>query len=181
NLRARLGRRDPDPAFDVAGDLGAALTARPLPVEEALALAGENRPDIFSLRFQVAKATRGIHTDRTKADPQVAPQLGHTRPFQQKAIGFPDANSYSASVSLGLPLFDRNQGNIAKARSVLAQNSFNLEAGLVDLRAEIVQIVREFETAYRNATAVSDEQLKLATQVRDSIKTAFEAGGRSLL
>src|SRR5262249_9476871 len=30
-LRARLGRRDPDPAFDVAGDLDAPLTAQPLP------------------------------------------------------------------------------------------------------------------------------------------------------
>src|SRR5262249_38296186 len=47
-LRASLGRRDADPAFDVAGDLDIPLTVQPLPVEKALALAQENRPDIRS-------------------------------------------------------------------------------------------------------------------------------------
>jgi cobalt-zinc-cadmium efflux system outer membrane protein len=112
----------------------------------------------------------------------VAPQVGYTHQFQQKAIGFPDADSYLMSVSMSLPVFDRNQGNIAKARSVLAQNALNLEAGLVDLRAEIVQVVQEFRTAYQNAGAVSEEQVRLARQVRDSYEKAYrEIKGHSLL
>jgi cobalt-zinc-cadmium efflux system outer membrane protein len=181
NLRARLGRRDADPAFEVAGDLEAPLRAQPLPIEEALTVGDANRPDIRSLRLQIAKATRDVQTERTKAYPPVAPLLDYTRQFQQKAIGFPDANSWMAAVSVGLPLFDRNQGNIAKARSVLTQNAYNLETGLVGLRAEIVQIVREFERDYRNATAVSQDQLKIAADVRDSINKAYDAGGRTLL
>src|SRR5262249_36983549 len=138
-------------------------------------------PDIASLRLQIDKANRDVHTEKTKAYPQVTPQVGYTHQFQQKAIGFPDADSWMMAVNMTLPVFDRNQGNIAKARSVVAQNNFNLEAGLVDLRAEIVQVTRELETAYRNATAVSGEQLKLARDVRDSINKAYQAGGRSLL
>ena len=38
-LRAQFGRNDADPSFDVAGNLDAPLTAEPLPVEEAFALA----------------------------------------------------------------------------------------------------------------------------------------------
>ena len=38
------------------------------------------------------------------------------------------------AVNVGLPLFDRNQGNIARAGSVLSQSRFNLEAQLVQLR-----------------------------------------------
>jgi cobalt-zinc-cadmium efflux system outer membrane protein len=85
------------------------------------------------------------------------------------------------SLNMSLPIFDRNQGNIAKARSVQAQNLFNLETGLVELHAEIVQVVRDFQTSYQTATSVSTEQLKLATQVRDSIEKAYVAGGRNLL
>jgi cobalt-zinc-cadmium efflux system outer membrane protein len=180
-LRAQMGRRDPEPDFDVTGNLDAPLTAQPMPIDEALAQAELNRPDIRSLRLQVEKAGRDIQTERTKAYPQVTPQLGYTHQFQQKAIGFPDADSWLMSVGLPLPFFDRNQGNIAKARSVRTQNALNLESGLVDLRAEIVQVVEEFQRDYKNAGAVAEEQVRRAREVRDSIEKAYQIGGRSLL
>jgi len=180
-LRAQMGRRDVDTDFDVSANLDAPLTAKPLQVEEALTLAEQNRPDIRSLRLQIEKAGRGVHAEKTKAYPLVSPQVGYTHQFQQKAIGFPDADSWMMSVSLGLPFFDRNQGNIAKARSIRSQNALNLEAGLVDLRAEIVEAVREFRTAYQHAGAVAEEQVRLARQVRDSIEKSFQVGGRTLL
>jgi cobalt-zinc-cadmium efflux system outer membrane protein len=80
-----------------------------------------------------------------------------------------------------VPLFDRNQGNRAKAQSVAAQNGFNLQAGLVDLRAEIEAVVQDFSTAYENARSVAGEQVKLAAEVRDSITRAYDAGGRPLI
>jgi cobalt-zinc-cadmium efflux system outer membrane protein len=180
-LRAQMGRRDPNSDFDVTANLDAALTAKPLPVEEALALAEQNRPDIRSLRLQVDKATRDIHVEKTKAYPAVTPKIGYLRQVQQKTNGFPDVNLYEFNVDITLPLFDRNQGNIAKARSVLTQNTYNLEGGLVDLRAEIVEVVQEFRTAYQNAGAVAEEQVRLARGVRDSIEQAYRNGGRTLL
>ncbi len=181
NLRARLGRRDADPTFDIAGNLDAPLTAEPMPVEEAQSLAERNRPDIQSLRLQINKAAQDIRSEMTRAFPQVTPQVGYTRQFQEKAIGFPDASSWMVSLNMTLPFFDRNQGNIAKARSAFVQNTFNLEGGLVDLRAEIVQVVRELEAARRSATSVAGEQLKVAAEIRDTINKSYEAGGRTLL
>ena len=180
-LRAMFGRQDADPNFEVAGKLDTALIHEPMPVEEAFAIARQNRPDIMSLRLQVEKASKDIRVETTKGCPMVLPQFGYTRQFQEKAIGFPDASSWSAAVSISLPFFDRNQGNIAKANSVMAQNSFNLDAGQVDLRAEIVQAVSELETAYKNAGAVAEEQLRLASEVRDSFQKAYQVGGRTLL
>ena len=55
-LRVQLGRTDADPSFDVAGNLDAPLTARPLPAEDAFALAQQNRPDMQSLRGRFSKA-----------------------------------------------------------------------------------------------------------------------------
>jgi cobalt-zinc-cadmium efflux system outer membrane protein len=180
-LRAQMGRRDADPNFDVTFNLDAPLTAKPIPVEEALQAAEQNRPDIISLRLQIDKAAKDMDSEKTKAYPQVTPQVGYTHQFQQKAIGFPDANSWMMSVNLTLPFFDRNQGNVAKARSVLTQHALNLDAGLVGLRAEIVQVVEEFVTAHKNAGAVAEEQVRLARDVRDSIEKAYQNGGRTLL
>jgi cobalt-zinc-cadmium efflux system outer membrane protein len=181
-LRAQMGRRDADPAFDVSANLDAPLTAKPLPMEEALTLAEQNRPDIRSLRLQVDKSTRDIHVEKTKAYPAVTPKIGYIRQIQEKTNGFPDVDLYEFSVDVTLPFFDRNQGNVAKARSILTQNSLNLEAGRVDLRAEIVQVVQEFLTAYNNAGIVAEKQVQLAREVRDAIeKSYFKIGGNTLL
>jgi cobalt-zinc-cadmium efflux system outer membrane protein len=180
-LRAFLGRTDSDPGFDVADNLDAKLTAEPLPVEEAYALARENRPDILSLRWQVSKAQADVRVEHRKAFPQVTPMFGYTHQFQTETLGVPDADSLTVSITTTLPVFDRNQGNRAKAQSVAAQNNLNLEAAVVDLRAEIEQVVQEFRTAHRTATAVAQQQLKVAGEVRDSITKAYEAGGRPLI
>src|SRR5262249_2507873 len=140
-----------------------------------------NRPDIASLKLQIDKAARDVHNEQAKAYPQLAPQLGYTRQFQQKAIGFPDANSWQMAATVSVPFSDRNQANIARGTSVLKQNTFNLEAALVELRAEIVQSVQEFQTAHRIATELVSEQLRLAGQVRNSIRQGYELGGRTLL
>jgi outer membrane protein, heavy metal efflux system len=180
-LRAFMGRTDADPTFDVRGDLDAPLNGGPLPVEQAFALAQDNRPDIQSLRWQVSKAEADVVVEDKKAFPQVTPMFGYTRQFQGAALGMPDADSWDVTVTATLPVFDRNQGNRMKAQSVAAQNRLNLQAGTVDLRAEIEQVVQEFQTAHQNAIAIAQEQLKLAADVRDSITKAYEVGGRALI
>lgn len=80
-----------------------------------------------------------------------------------------------------LPISDRNQGNRGRDASVAAQQMWELQAGLVDLRAEVVEADQELRTALANAQAVADEQLRLAEDVRDSLSRAYEAGGRPLI
>jgi cobalt-zinc-cadmium efflux system outer membrane protein len=179
-LRAQFGCTDRDADFDVDGNLDAPMTAQPLPVEEALALAQQNRPDIQSLRTQVSKAEADVVVERRKAFPQVTPQLGYTRQDQAQ-LGFPDADAWYAQLTATVPLFDRNQGNRAKAQSVATENCYNLQSALVDLRAEIVAAVQNLGTAYQKATSVGGEQVKLAAEVRDSIVKAYDAGGRPLI
>jgi cobalt-zinc-cadmium efflux system outer membrane protein len=180
-MRAFLGRSDSDPNFDLVGNLDAPLGAEPLSAEEAFTLAQENRPDIQSLRWQVSKAQSAIIVERRKAYPQVTPQFGYTRQFQTGPIGQPDADSWNIALTTTLPVFDRNQGNRDKAESVEVQNRFNLQAGLVDLRAEVDQAVQDHRTAYQNAKSIAQDQLKLAKDILDSITQAYSAGGRPLI
>lgn len=181
NLRALMGAHAADPQFRVAGSLAVTNPAQPLPAEAVLALAEESRPDIESLRRQLTKAEADIHTEKTKGCPPLATTFGYTRQFQTKSIGFPDANSWMIQVTTELPFFNRNQGNIRKAESVLAQTQFNLQAQLVALRAEVVQAAEEFRTAQTNVTSDDPEQLKTAASVRDRIEAAYKAGGRPLI
>ena len=138
-------------------------------LEKAYALAQENRPVIQSLRRQVDKARADIVVEERKKWPQITPGIGYSRQFQEVALGAPDADSWQATVTITLPLSDRNQGNRRKAQSIAAQNSYLLESALVDLRAEITQAHVDFLTAYRNTQAIGQEQMKTAQAVLDSI------------
>ncbi len=180
-LRSLFGRKTPDPDFDVIADLDAPLTGEPMELEKAYALAQENRPDIQSLRRQVDKARADIVVEERKKYPQITPGIGYSRQFQEVALAAPDADSWQATVTMTLPVFDRNQGNRWKAQSIAAQNSYLLESALVDLRAEITQAQADFVTAYRNTQAIGQEQMKTAQSVRDSIIKGKEFGGRPLI
>lgn len=180
-LRAILGRSEADPAFDVAGDIRDVPIPQLPSAEEALALAVEERPDLAALRLRLQQAEANQLVEQRKAWPAVTPFLGYTRQFQRRAMAMPDASSFGFGMEASLPFFDRNQGNRLKAQSLTAQSQYQLQAGLVGLRAEVEQAVQEVRTAAANARNVAQEQLKLAAEVRDGITQAYEAGGRPLL
>ncbi|HZZ82827.1 MAG TPA: TolC family protein [Gemmataceae bacterium] len=179
-LRALLGRADFDPAFDVSANLDTPLTGVLLAVDQAYALAQDSRPDIESLRHQVAKAEADIVVEDRKRYPEVTPGFGYTRQFQGPALGQINADTWNVNLIATVPLFNRNQGNRLKAQSVAAQMRFNLDAALVDLRAEITQVYQELQTAEKNAQAIAQSQSKSAKDVLDAITQSYEiVGGRT--
>jgi cobalt-zinc-cadmium efflux system outer membrane protein len=180
-LRALMGRLDFDPSFAAAGSLTVAEPAEPLAAEEALAVAEQERPDLISLRRQLAKAEADVGLEQRKAFPNVTPSAGYTRQFQATTIGFPDASSWNVLLNMSLPLFDRNQGNILKARSVEAQTYSLLQGQLVNMRAEIEQAVQEFKMAHTNVTADDAKQLENARSVLARVKAAYKTGGKTLV
>lgn len=180
-LRAMIGRADSDPAFDVKGELDSPLNAILPPPDEAFELAIKNRPDLEADRWRTAQARATVLSENRKAYPQVAPMFGYTHQYQHKSLGMPDADSWWAATTITLPIFDRNQGNRAKAVSVLSQSQYQYQAAVVAVRAEIETASREYTAARTTATEVAGEQLRLAREVRDSIIAAYQAGGRPLV
>ena len=180
-LRAIMAIGDSDLDVTPAGDLGKSFDATILGIEEAFGLAQQTRPDINSIQLQVAKASSDIVVQQRAARATVAPSFGYTRQYQEKAIGFPDANSWSAALTMGLPVYDRNQGNISKANAEQRRRQYRLRAALLELRSEVTQAVAELSAAQLNAKSVANEQIELASKVRDSIVEAYKSGGRPLI
>ena len=180
-LRAMIGRSDADPNFDIDGSLDAALSPDPPTAEDGFDLAVQNRPDIQAIRWKGEQARANVLVEKRNACPSVTPAFGYTHQYQLKAIGFPDADSWSASLTMTLPVSDRNQGNRAKAASLVVQNRFDYQSALVDLRAEIETAAQEYRAARANAEAAAGEQLRIAQEVLDAITRAYDAGTRPLL
>jgi cobalt-zinc-cadmium efflux system outer membrane protein len=179
NLRSFLGYADEVP-LSVKGDLDVKKPVAPLETGQAFTLAEENRPDLIALQHQIAMAAAGVELEERLAYPEVKPAFGYTKQFQNE-MAQPNASSWNVILQMELPVFDRNQGNIAKAHSRKTQAEHNLNMQLVYLRAEIVQAVKNFRAA-RDALLIDDPgQLEAARNVRDKIRAAYELGGKPLI
>ena len=179
-LRSFLGMQQSQPLV-LKGSLDVPHPVAPLPADKAYQLALEFRPDLIARQKEVAQAKAEVDKAHTEAYPQVRPMLGYTRQFQEADLNMPNANSWNVAVTMSLPIFDRNQGNIARAESVMTQSGFNLMAQQVDLRSEIEQAVNAFQTAHDALLYDDPGQIEAAKQVRDKIRIAFELGGKPLI
>jgi len=82
------------------------------------------------------------------------------------------------TLSIGLPFFDRNQAEIARARATRAEVEAEYEARLATARAEVVRILRALPLVAREEAAAA-EATETATRLADRARTAETAGSLS--
>jgi len=187
-LRALVGGSNVEGEFDVEG------TIRAMPLEKNLAelqqLAIANRPDLKSAEAGIRKGAADVHLARANSfpDPTIGASLLHTgneiggpswfEPFYPKGE---NSNAMGLGVSFPLPLFNRNQGEIARARSEQRRAEYLA-------RATRNQVLQDVETAYVSFESSRDrvrlyEQtyLSRARESRDIAEFAFQKGATSIL
>lgn len=179
-LQSLVGYAGTAASLQVIGTLDDSLTAKPATVETAFSWAVESRPDIIALREKLTAARKEEIVEGRNALPETSLGFGVAHQFQ-KSIGAPDVTAYGFSLDIALPLFDRNQGGRAKAASATAQADHELAATLSEIHADVEQAVQSLNTAFVNATEMTQTDLDLASQVRDSFQKSYEAGGRPLI
>ncbi|CAH9018072.1 TolC family protein [Candidatus Nitrosacidococcus sp. I8] len=167
-LRVFLGIKNPT-ILTLAGDLEVHNPDPPISLEESIRIAKENRPDILAGQYEIEQTQAGIHFEKKQAYPEIIPYIGYNRQFQRKALGMPDANSWQAGFQLDIPLFDRNQGNIAKMESAHTRARLNLEAKILELQAEVEQALAAYQASYETITIEDPAKLKMAQNIRDRV------------
>ena len=176
-LWARFGRADREGNFDVRGSLDAPMTVQPYPTEEAFELAKRNRPDIRALRIQVNKAQADRELERRNAYPEVSLSGGYIREYLEEGR----EPGWGIGVSMTVPIFDRNQGGRAKSQAVLRQSHYELQSGMIELRAEVEAAEQYFRSAYLRASTYAQKEVQTAIRVRNSTIQSYEAGGSPLI
>jgi cobalt-zinc-cadmium efflux system outer membrane protein len=179
-LRSLLGRVGAEPAFDVVGSLEIPSPQEPPNLEVVLGTAEQVRPDVVSLRRQVERWLAEGRSQSLQGLPQLSVTGGYLYQYQTP-VGLKNLNEWEASLGVTIPLFDRNQGNIAKAESQARQASLSLDAKRAAVRAELAQDIDGFRAAYAAVIAEDKTQLDLARTVRDRMEAAYQAGGRTVL
>lgn len=158
--------------FDVAGN----LEYRPLAIDRAQlaqrALA--NRPDVQAAAAAQDKAKIDVDLAKANAIPDITPSLGYTRTGDHQ-------NIYGFSLSVPLPVFDRNQGEIARTAAEASRLNAVQEATKVQALADLDLALAAYAAARDKLEALRATYLAKAKDVRDRVENAYRRGALSLL
>jgi cobalt-zinc-cadmium efflux system outer membrane protein len=154
----------------VAGDLE---TLNPIPSAAALAQRIEQNPDIA--RWATAMAQRQATVALEEANRIPDPTLGAgVRYF--KNVDEADAHALLLAVSVPLPVFDRNQGNILEARYQLARTAAERRAAAVRVQTALAETYATLSAAFGEAVTLRDEVLPGAQQAFDAAREGYRLG-----
>ena len=171
SLLQMVNERRPVDEFDVNGPFD--YTPLNMTLEEARQAALDTRPDLRSAVTAVAKA---------QADHKLAIANGSTDPdlyFEYQRAG--TDNTMGFGVTIPIRIFDRNQGEKAKAQIEITRAERSRQAVLSG-------ILRDVDSAYATLVSVRDlvipyrdRYIPAARDIRETVSFSYSHGGASLL
>lgn len=160
-------------------ELGGTLTGPPTDAPDAdslVSLSLQSRPDLNAFRLGVRRADADVRLAMAERYSDLY-LLVQPYTFQNNApTGQKSAHSWAIGLTVPLPIFNRNQGNIARAKMNVTQTQ--IEVGALEQR-----IVAEVRRAYGQYTLTRDslaryqrELIPSATQVLDESMRLYKGG-----
>jgi cobalt-zinc-cadmium efflux system outer membrane protein len=154
----------------VTGDLE---TLNPIPSAAVVAQRIVQNPDIA--RWATAMARRQAAVTLAEANRTPDPTLGAgVRYFNN--VDEADAHALLLAVSVPLPVFDRNQGNILEARYQLARTEVERRAAAVRVQTALAETHAALSAAFSEASTLRDEVLPGAQQAFDAAREGYRQG-----
>jgi len=188
-LRGLLGSANLPEDFDVSGELKAdPFDARP---DELRKLALQNRPDLKSAETTRLKAAADVRVAQANRwpDPTIGTSFLHTgneMPGPQWFEPFYPKGSTSNAMGLGfasiqIPIFNRNQGEIARTKSEQLRADFLAQAAQNQVIEDVDSAYAQFDSARNRLNLYEKTYLGAAKESLDIEDFSFHKGGASVL
>src|SRR5262249_47414554 len=137
--------------------------------------AQQRRPSLVAIRGQQAAARGGLFLAQRERLP--VPSLSAGTQLTQSVNG----TSALFGFSVPLPLFDRNQGAIARAESQVRAQSLAVEAELAEARAEIERATTVLAKRRQALNALESRVVDRIPVLRRMSEDAYREGGADIL
>jgi cobalt-zinc-cadmium efflux system outer membrane protein len=131
------------------------------------------RPEIRAAQTSLAHASALARLQQSLAKPNIQGLFGY-----KAAEGF---NTVIGGVQFELPVFDRNQGNIAAAAAAIRTAQRELEAVEAAIRAEVRTAARDYELRLAQLQHSLRPLVDKAREVSEIAQAAYLEGGTDLL
>jgi outer membrane protein, heavy metal efflux system len=157
--------------------------ARPLPMsrEALLDRAYESRPDLLAMRLAVERAHADEQLGKANGYPDVY-LLWQPYTYQNNSyLGVQSPTSWTVGVTATVPLFNRNQGNVRRAKINVFQSELQRESAKRHVNDDVFDAVREFDLSLQNVLRTEQVVLPAAREVRDAAFRRWQRGATSAL
>jgi outer membrane protein, heavy metal efflux system len=174
-LQLLMGRATPSDSFDVVGE----MRREPLPftLEELWRQALARRPDYQAALRDQARSVAELRLQIAQG--KVDYVIGAEYRRQQGIAG--TGNSLGFFFSAPIPLFNRNQGEIARAGRERQQVEARTRALEAEMRGELDAAWQSYDTARSLLTRIEGEMLDKARRVLASMEYSYRVGEASLI
>ena len=174
-LQQLMGRRLKSPDFDVLGEIRRE-TVNEAPAEIARLALGR-RPDYLAGRQSQARSRADLRLQLANGTVDYTIGTEFTR---QSAWGV-SGNSLGVYFSMPLKIFNKNQGEIARAQREITLSGARAAAHESTIQSEVEQAYRQYAVAKQVLTSVESEMLSKARSVRDITEYSYRRGEASLV
>ncbi len=174
-LQRLIGRRASAADFDVTTEMR--RDSREEPSEAILKRAVEARPDLAAVRQSQARSRADLRLQLAngKVDYVVGTEYSY-----QRAYGM-GGSSLGLTFSMPLPLFNKNQGEIARAEREGRQHEARIAALEANIATEVEIAYRQYQTSQRLLKSIETTLLSRAKNVRDVTEYSYRRGEATLV
>jgi cobalt-zinc-cadmium efflux system outer membrane protein len=175
DLRRVLGEDVLAEDFQISGELVAPQAPKLDAIDQLLAKALAKRPDYLALIEQEKSAQSAL----TAARRAPIPDLGFLFDYNRPQEGVPP--SYDLLLTIPLPIFDRNQGNVIQAEAALEKARLAEVSLRTQLRSDLWKGVQEWQAASSLLAVYQGGVVDAAKESLDIRKHAYDLGTGTLL
>lgn len=174
HLQTLMGRQVPSPTFDVDGALR--RDAQPLVLDTITTEALQLRPDLQALRKDQARSEAEIRNQIAQGKVDYTVSTMFHRQFYN---GISDTLGFFFSAPL--PVFNRNQGEIERARQEQRQSEVRIKAAEAGIRDEVRNAWVQYNTSKDVLDSIEHGLLDQARDVRETMEYSYRRGEASLV
>jgi len=174
-LRILLGRPEPSEDFDVSGPIR--RDEERLNLDDVRGRAQTQRPDLLEVRQMQARNQADLRLQLAQGKIDYTAGVEYRR--QQAPSG--TGNSLGLFFSAPLPVFNRNQGEIARAQHEVAQAAAQLRALEAQVSGEVTATWQQYSTFRGLLEEIEQKMLGKARDVRQTTEYSYRRGEASLV
>ena len=173
-LQGLMGRTASSPTFDVTGEMR--RDTESVVLETVTAQALELRPDLLALRRDQARSQAEIRSQLAQGKVDFTLGAEYHREFHNG-----NANALGVFFQAPVPLWNRNQGEIERARQEQQQILARIRATENDLQNEVRNAWTQYATSRSLLESIEKDLLDQAREVRTTMEYSYRRGEASLV
>jgi cobalt-zinc-cadmium efflux system outer membrane protein len=148
----------------------------PMPRTELVEKALSIRPDLIAVKIGIRRAQADVRLARANAYPDVY-LLYQPYTFQNNTyLGVPSSYSWTLGVTATVPLYNRNQGNVTRAKINVTQSQIQAASAERGVIRDVLDAAQELEQSLIAVNQFKGQIIPTSQQVRDSAFRRWQGG-----